>query len=225
MLVSAVIELGGWRMVLRLLLADDHDVVRAGLRAVIEANQGWQVVAEAEDGGKAVAQALETRPDVAVVDYFLPVLNGAEVTRQIKKRLPETEVLIFTLSDDEAVLQDVLVAGARGFVLKGESNGTLVAAVMALANHRPSFSGRLSERLVQAYLADGGSTAVDPLSPRERSVVQLIAEGHSNQEIADLLKLSVKTIEAHRSTAMAKINATSTADVVRYAIKRKLSEL
>src|SRR5215472_16313329 len=107
MLVSAVIGLGAaGGMVLRLLLADDHDVVRAGLRAVIEANQDWQVVAEAEDGGKAVAQALETRPDIAVVDYFLPVLNGAEATRQIKKRLPETEVLTFTLSDHEAVLQD-----------------------------------------------------------------------------------------------------------------------
>src|SRR5215471_4989524 len=128
-------------MTLRFLLADDHDVVRAGLRAVIESSCGWEVVAEASDGGNAVARALETRPDIAVIDYFLPILNGAEVTRQIKRRLPDTEVLIFTLSDDEAVLQDVLAAGARGFVLKGESNRTLLAAVMALANHRPSFSG------------------------------------------------------------------------------------
>jgi DNA-binding NarL/FixJ family response regulator len=200
-------------------------MIRAGLRSVLEANQGWEVVAEAEDGEKAIAKAMETRPDVAIVDYFLPVFNGAEVTRQIKSRLPNTEILIFTLSDDDAVVGEALNAGARGFVLKNEGNEALVAAVIALTNHRPSFSGQLSERLVQSYLLNNRSGAIETLTPRERTVVQLIAEGSTNQQIARLLKLSVKTIETHRSTAMAKIGANSTADIVRYAIKHKLSEL
>ena len=209
----------------RILLADDHEMVRAGLRTVLEAHPGWEIVAEAEDGEKAIARALETQPDVAIVDYFLPIFNGAEVTRQIRARLPNTEVLIFTLSDDDAVVGSALDAGARAFVLKNEGSDALVAAVLALASHRPSFSGQLSERLVQSYLAANRHTVGDTLSPRERSVIQLIAEGHTNQEIAKLLSLSVKTIESHRSTAMGKIGANSTAEIVRYAIKHRLTEL
>jgi DNA-binding NarL/FixJ family response regulator len=209
----------------RILLADDHEMVRAGLRAVLEAHPGWEVVAEAADGEKAISRALETRPDVAIIDYFLPLFNGAEVTRQIKSRIPNTEVLIFTLSDDDAVVGEALDAGARAFVLKNEGNDALIAAVLALASHRPSFSGKLSERLVQSYLTANRRASGDSLSARERSVVQLIAEGHTNQEIAKLLSLSVKTIESHRATAMAKIGAASTAEIVRYAIKHRLSEL
>src|SRR5262245_44521544 len=130
----------------RILVADDHEMLRAGLRAVLEANEGWEVVAEAEDGAKAVAKALETRPDVAILDYFLPLFNGAEVARQIRHRLPDTEILIFTLSDDDAVVGDSLQAGARAFIMKSEGKDALIAAVTELANHRPSFSGRVSER-------------------------------------------------------------------------------
>src|SRR5262245_58510244 len=209
----------------RLLLADDHEMVRAGLRTVLEAQPGWQVVAEAADGESAASLALETRPDVAIIDYFLPLFNGAEVTRRIRARLPHTEVLIYTLSDDDLVVSDSLDAGAKGFVLKSESSDVLISAVIALANHRTSFSRQLSEQLVQSYLTASRSIAAEELTPRERSVVQLIAEGRTNREVARLLGLSVKTVESHRATAMAKIGAKTTADIVRYGIKHRLSEL
>jgi DNA-binding NarL/FixJ family response regulator len=209
-------------MTTRILIADDHEMVRAGIRAVLAGREGWEIVAEAGDGRDAIAKALQTRPHVAVVDYFLPIIDGVEVTRQIRDRLPGTEVLIFTLHDDDAVMSEVLNAGARAFVLKSEANELLVSAVAALEHHRPFFSRKLSERLVQGYLAKGSRTPLDLLTPRERTIVQLITEGNTNQQIASLLNLSVKTIESHRAGAMAKIGATSTAGIVRYAIKHKL---
>jgi DNA-binding NarL/FixJ family response regulator len=208
----------------RILIADDHAVVRSGLKAILEAQPGWQVVAEVGDGKDAIAKAIEAKPNVAIVDYSLPLMNGAEVTRQIRVRAPNTEVLIFTMHDSDALVSEVLRAGARAFLLKSDAQNHLVAAVEALAGHKPFFTGRLTEKLLEAFLSAQIQQEASLLSPRERVVVQLIAEGNSNKEMSGILNLSVKTIETHRAAAMRKLNLTSTAGLVRYAIRNKLIE-
>jgi DNA-binding NarL/FixJ family response regulator len=210
--------------VTRILIADDHEVVRSGLKAVLEARPGWEVVAEVGDGKEAIAKAIETKPDVAIIDYSLPRMNGIEATRQIRARVPETEVLMFTMHDSDALLGEVLQAGARAFLLKTDAQHYLVAAVESLAGHKPFFTGRLSEKLLDTFLSAQGLHNATALSPRERVVVQLIAEGNSNKEMSGILNLSVKTIETHRAAAMRKLNLTSTAALVRYAIRNKLIE-
>jgi DNA-binding NarL/FixJ family response regulator len=208
--------------VTRILIADDHEVVRSGLRTVVEAQPGWTVVAEASDGRDALAKALDTKPDVAIIDYSLPLLNGAEVTRQIRARVPAVEVLIFTMHDSDSLLADILAAGARAYLLKSDANQYLIAAVASLANHKPFFAGRISEQLLDSYLSTHQGKSDGLLSPRERAIVQLIAEGNSNKDMSEALGLSVKTIESHRASAMRKLKLTSTAAVVRYAIRNKL---
>ena len=207
----------------RILIADDHDVVRSGVRAILEAQTGWEVVGEAENGKEAVDQALATRPDVVVLDYALPVLNGIEATRQIRARVPGAEVLIFTMHDTATLVREVLEAGAKGFLLKSDARKFLIAAVESLAAHKPFFTGKVSEALLETYLAKG--TATDSvLTSREKSVVQLIAEGQTNKKIADTLSISSKTVETHRATAMRKLNLDTTAALIRYAIHNKLVE-
>ena len=209
---------------IRILIADDHEVVRSGLKAILEARQGWEVVAEVGDGKEAIAKAVETKPDVAIIDYSLPRMNGIEATRQIRARVPATEVLIFTMHDSDALLSEVLQAGARAFLLKSDAQHYLLAAVESLAGHKPFFTGRLSEKLLDAFLSSHETQNAPVLSPRERVVVQLIAEGNSNKDMSGILNLSVKTIETHRASAMRKLNITSTAALVRYAIRNKLIE-
>jgi DNA-binding NarL/FixJ family response regulator len=207
----------------RILIADDHAVVRSGLRAVLEAQPGWSVVAEASDGRNAAAKALETKPDVAIIDYSLPLLNGSEVTRQIHARLPSVEVLIFTMHDSDCLLAEILAAGAHAYLLKSDANQYLVAAVTSLAEHTPFFTAKVSEQLLDSYLsAQQGET--DGLSPRERVIVQLIAEGHSNRDMSEALGLSLKTIESNRASLMRKLKLKSTAAIVRYAIRNRLAE-
>jgi DNA-binding NarL/FixJ family response regulator len=206
---------------LRILIADDHEVVRSGLRALLSEREGWQVVAEAADGKEAVVQALATAPDIAIVDYSLPLLNGVEVTRQIRQRSPHTEVIIFTMYDNDSLIHDLLNAGALGYLLKTDAKRLLMSAVETVAEHKPFFTGIVSEALLQAFMTKGNDS---PLTARERSVVQLIAEGHSNKKIASILNLSVKTVETHRAAAHRKLNLRSTADLVRYAIHNKLIE-
>jgi len=208
----------------RILIADDHDVVRSGIRSILEGQDGWEVVAEASDGKSAVSKAIETQPDVAIIDYSLPVMNGADATRQIRARLPKSEVLIFTMHYSDALIGDVLQAGARGFLLKSDAQHYLVSAVQSLAAHQPFFTGQLSEKLLETYLTAQGQPAGSTLSSRERMVVQLIAEGHSNKDMSSVLNLSVKTIETHRAAAMRKLNVTSVAALVRYAIRNRLVE-
>jgi DNA-binding NarL/FixJ family response regulator len=210
--------------VTRILIADDHDVVRAGLRAVLESHEGWEVVAEAANGKDAITKAIESKPDVAIVDYSLPVINGIEATRQIHARLPKAEILIFTMHDSDALVGDLLDAGARAYLLKSDAKQYLIAAVESLVNHKPFFTGRVSEQLLDSYLTTRSRRGDGTLSPRERTIVQLIAEGNGNKEMAAILNLSVKTIESHRATAMRKLNVTSTAGIVRYAIRNKLVE-
>lgn len=207
----------------RILIADDHDVVRSGLHTILSSQPGWEVVAEAEDGKRAVELAAETQPNVAILDYQLPIMNGIEATREIRAFHPQTEVLIFTMHESEPLIRELLEAGARGYLLKSDARRFLIAAVEALARHQPFFTGRVSEALLSAFLANTHPSA-DVLTHRERGVVQLIAEGRTNKEAALLLGINLKTVETHRAAAMRKIKANSSADLIRYAIRNKMVE-
>jgi DNA-binding NarL/FixJ family response regulator len=158
-----------------------------------------------------------------VLDYSLPLVNGFEVTRQIRARLPNTEVLIFTMNDNEKLIEDLLKAGARGYVLKSDAKRYLIGAIESLASHKPYFTSQVSEALLRSFLTKP-SPSGSPLTNRERGVVQLIAEGHTNKEIANLLNISLKTVETHRSAIMHKLDLNSSAALVRYAIRNKLVE-
>jgi DNA-binding NarL/FixJ family response regulator len=206
---------------LRILIADDHDVVRSGLRSVLEARSAWSIVGEARDGKEAIQLANQARPDVAIIDYGLPVINGIEVTRQIKARHPQIEILMFTMHDDETLIAQALEAGARAYLLKTDARAHLLSAVDALAVHKPFFTGQISETLLNSFLSNRPAERKEALAPRERIVVQLIAEGHSNREISEILHVSIKTVEAQRASAMRKLQLTSTAALVRYAIRNK----
>ncbi len=207
----------------RILIADDHEVVRSGLRKILESQPKWEVVGEAADGREAISRALEVRPDIAVLDYALPLVNGVEATRQIRARLPKTEVLIFTMHDSETLIRDLLGAGARGYLLKSDAKRFLLAAIELLALHKPFFTAKVSEALLDSFLKKPGQ-AQFALTPRERGVVQLIAEGHTNKQIANVLNISLKTVETHRAAVMRKLNLSSSASLVRYAIRNKIVE-
>lgn len=209
---------------LRILIADDHDVVRSGLRAIVETRADWAVVAEAADGRDAIAKALGTKPDVCIVDYGLPLINGAEVTRQIRTRTPNSEVLMFTMHEEETILQQALEAGARAYLLKSDARAHLLSAIEALARHEPFLTAQISEILLKSFIDKRTAGDGKLLSPRERVVVQLIAEGHSNREIGSILNVSAKTVEAHRASAMKKLQVTSAAALIRYAIRNHLAQ-
>jgi DNA-binding NarL/FixJ family response regulator len=207
----------------RILIADDHEVVRSGLRSILETHPDWEVVAEAADGKEAIVKAVETKPDVAVVDYSLPLINGIEVTRQIRRRLPRTEVLIFTMHDSDALIDELLRAGARGFLLKSDAKRHLIEAIETLAVHKSFFTSQVSETLLKSFILRP-SRSQSILTPREREIVQLIAEGHSNKQIASILSLSLKTVETHRAAVMRKLNLSSSAALVRYAVRNRFVE-
>jgi DNA-binding NarL/FixJ family response regulator len=205
----------------RILIADDHEVVRSGLRAVLEAQPGWEVVAEAADGKDAVGKAAATKPDVAVLDYMMPLINGAEATRQIRARLPQTEVLIYTIHEDERLIAELLRAGARGYVLKSDFSGQLLNAIYSLAEHKPYFAATVSEALLGSFLTpQRGDRAC--LDDGERTVVQMIADGHTNRQVAKRLEISLKTVENRRRVIMSKLHLSSAAELVLYAIRNGL---
>ncbi len=212
-------------MPVRILVADDHQVVRTGLRTLLESKTGWQVCAEAANGREAVEKAGQLKPDVAVLDIGMPLLNGVEATRQIRKLSPQTEILILTMHDSELLIQEVLAAGAHGYILKDDADRNLVAAVDALRRHKPYLSSRVSESVSNP--AGGDSIAFSPssrnrLTPREREVLQLLAEGNSNKEVAAILEISVKTAETHRANIMLKLDFHSVTELVRYAVRNKI---
>jgi len=209
--------------VVRILLADDHDVVRKGLRTMLEARENWQVCGAAATGPEAVKMAASLHPDIAVLDLEMADLDGMEATRAIKKNDPSIEVLIFTMHDSEYLIREVLSAGARAFVLKSEGGRKLVEAIDAVLEHKPFFAARASETLLNSFLksrASGSETSA--LTDREREIVQLLAKGKSNKETAVALGISVKTVETHRSAIMRKLEFNSIAELVRYAVRECL---
>lgn len=214
----------------RILIADDHEAVRSGLRAVLEGRAGWEVVAEARDGKEAVAGAFDKRPDVAIIDHEMPIMTGIEVARSIREQQQTTEILIFTMHDSEVLALQAFRAGARAFLLKSDANKMLLAAVESLIIHKPFYAGSFSNELRSMFSSEvkgvttGRADANQLLSPRERTIVRLVAEGHSNKGVSAILNLSIKTTETHRAAAMRKLNINSTAGLVRYAVRSKLVE-
>jgi DNA-binding NarL/FixJ family response regulator len=209
---------------IQILLADDHEVVRKGLRALLESQPGWKVIAEATDGREAVEKARDMHPDVAIVDIGMPSLNGLEATRQIVKKAPRTRVLVLTMHDTNPLIQQVVKAGARGYVLKSDVASDLVSAVDALCRDQTFFTSKVSQIILDRYVGkpanpEGAPDPDSPLTPREREVVQLLAEGKSSKEVAAVLGISVKTAETHRINLMRKLDCHSVAEVVRYAVR------
>lgn len=213
----------------KILVADDHEIVRRGLRAMLEARPDWEIVAEAVTGRDAIEKAKQTTPDVAIIDVGMPELNGLEATRQVLKALPQTEVLILTMHENEQIVREVLDAGARGYVLKSDAGRDLVNAVDALCQHRTFFSSKISELLLNSYLRHSDRTEVSDsprgrLTAREREIVQLLAEGKSNKEVASSLNISIKTAETHRTNIMNKLDLRSITELVRYAVRNNIVE-
>jgi len=208
---------------LRILIADDHEVVRKGIRSLLEAHPGWEVVAETANGRDAVSSAVRLKPDVALLDIAMPGLNGLDATRQILTDAPNTRVLILTMHDTEQVVRDVLAAGARGFLLKSDAGRDLVSAVEALQSRRTFFTTKVAQLVLDGYLPPNTSpsdqAARGVLTPREREVIQLLAEGKTTKEVATTLNLSVKTAETHRTNLMRKLDLHSVVDLTLYAVR------
>jgi DNA-binding NarL/FixJ family response regulator len=204
---------------IRILVADDHEIVREGLRAIIERQPGWEVCGDAATGREAISQAEKLKPDIIVMDIGMPELNGLDAARQIRKATPEVEVLMFTANETEDVIRQVFQSGARGYLLKNEANKHLVPAVEMLSKHRTYFSSKVSEMIFSGLIHGGLGVEDTVLTPRERETVQLIAEGKSNKEIAASFGISVKTVETHRATIMRKLRLDSIASLVKYAIR------
>jgi DNA-binding NarL/FixJ family response regulator len=209
---------------LRIVLADDHTLFRQGLRRVLEEHEGWQVVAEASDGAEAVRLTLEHEPHIVILDVAMPRLNGVEATRQITRRLPDVPVLIVSMHSDDVYITQALQAGARGFLLKDSADADLVRAVTDLAAGKSHFSPSVTKVVLNDYvrhLAQRGVTdRFDALSEREREVFQLIAEGNSNKDIANLLHVSPGTVETHRARIMEKLDVHNAAEIVLYAVRK-----
>jgi DNA-binding NarL/FixJ family response regulator len=216
-------------MAFRILVADDHEVVRRGLCALLQAQPDWEICGEAGDGREALEKTQKLKPDVVILDIGMPSLNGLEATRQILKVMPQTKVLILTLHDSDQVVREVLNAGARGFLLKSDAARDLVAAVEALRRDKTYFTSKVAAMVLEGYLKNGtpGAQAAAPqtrnrLTPREREIVQLLAEGKSTKEVAVALGLSVKTAETHRSNIMRKLELHSVSDLVLYAVRNNI---
>lgn len=214
----------------RVLLADDHQVVRRGVAGILQdAGPDWEVCGEASTGQEAVALAAQLQPDIVVMDISMPEMNGLEATREIKKSNPATEVLILSMHESEQIVQDVLRAGARGYILKQDAGKDLINAMEAVRAHMLFFTSKVSELVLNGYLRGSaaeasGDSSSGRLSPRERQIVQLVAESKSNKEVANLLNISVKTVETHRAHIMDKLDLHSVTELVRYAIRNNLVE-
>ncbi len=217
----AVYFIRGLKM-LRILIADDHEIVRHGMRRVIEQNPGWEVCAEAEDGQAAVALALREKPNIVVLDVSLPILNGLTVARRLHQELPGSDILMFSMHDDEETINGALAAGARGYILKTDCDQHLTAAIKALAARRPYFSPFVTELILDAAVNDRKKSLLESFTVRELEVAQQVAEGKSNKFIARHLNISVKTVESHRAAAMRKAGVHSGPEFVRFAIRHNL---
>ncbi len=208
---------------IRVLMAEDHTIVRKGLISLLKDEMGIEVVGEAENGREAINKVEELMPDIVVMDISMPLLNGLDATRQIKKRFPDVIVLILTMHIDDAYILEVMQAGASGYIIKKAVPTELVSAIQAVYHGDIYLSPKVSKKVIQEYLkqASAGKEKIAPqLTDREREVVQLIAEGNSNRKIGESLFISVKTVESHRAKIMEKHNLHSTADITRYAIRK-----
>lgn len=214
---------GAAHKTVRVLIADDHDVVRTGVRLMVENEPDWEVCGEARDGREAVAMAAELAPDVVVLDLTMPELGGIEATRQIKRQSSNVEVVMLTAHTSDQLVHDVFDVGARSYLLKTEAAKYLVDAIRAAAQHKPFFTAKVSEVVFARYL-DGRAPERrhQALTPRERELVQLVGEGRTNKEAAALLGISVRTVETHRAAIMRKLALKSVSEVVRYAIQNRI---
>ena len=206
----------------RIIIVDDHEAIRRGVRQIVETKPYYQVVGETGDGRSALEMAKDVRPDIAIIDYSIPELNGLDLSHALKRQNPKIEILLYTMHDREEIVMDVLRAGVRGFVLKSDTEKHLLAALDALAIHRPYFSGAISETLLGQFLESKTTEMASSLTHREREIVQQVAEGRINKEIAARLSISIKTVETHRASAMRKLKLNTTADLVRYAVRNQL---
>lgn len=211
----------------RVLIADDHEVVRKGLRTLLEEQPGWQVAGEACDGREAVEKAKNLKPDVTVLDISMPTLNGLEATRQMMKNNPQSRVLVLTMHESDPLIREVLGAGARGYLLKSDAGRDLVNAVDAIRRNKTFFTARVAQMVLDGYLdkkiaKPDAETPRDRLTPRQREIIQLLAEGKSSKEVASALNLSIKTAETHRANIMRRLDCHSVSELVRYAVRNNI---
>src|SRR3984893_13101578 len=214
--------------ILRLVVADDHDLIRRGLRSLLEEQPGWKGVAEAVDGKKAVEKVLETKPDVAILDIRMPQLDGLQVARQIRNSGLKTKVLILSMHESDALIREMLDAGVRGYLLKTDAGRELVAAVETVRYNKTYFTSKVSQMVFDGYLrkvrdADGAEP-VTRLTPRQQEILKLLAKGQSSREVAEFLGLSLKTVETHRADIMRRLNCHSLSELVRYALRNSIVE-
>ncbi len=215
---------------LRILIADDHDLLRRGLKVLLESHAGWTICAEAHTGREAVVKTEELKPDIVILDITMPELNGVEAARRILKASPNTEILVLSVHYSDQLIRDILDAGVRGYIVKSDSDRDLIVAVEALANHKPFFTPRATELILNNFNSPGGAASGIPeivgdrLTSREREIVQLLSEGKSSKEVASVLSISVKTAETHRANIMRKLEIHSVSELVRYAVRNQIIE-
>ena len=213
---------------IRLLLVDDHTILREGLRSILNTQPDMEVIAEAEDGRSGVKLAFQLEPDIVLMDITMPLLNGLEATRQIKRSRPDIQVLILSMHENEDYIRSALSLGAMGYILKDAPSQELLDAIRNVKNNEPVLSPAVTRLVTTDYLRWGdmhSSENLDGLSPREREVLQLIAEGYTNKEIAEILCISIKTVQAHRYNLMTKLDLHDRGDLIKYAIQKKIIEI
>lgn len=214
---------------LRILIADDHDLMRRGIKGMLESHAGWEICGEAQTGREAVSKAQELKPDIAILDISMPDLNGVDAARRIRKESPNTEILILSVHYSDQLIRDILEAGVRGYIVKSDSDRDLVIAVETLANHKPFLTPRATEVMLMNFKegrmrSDVPTALRDRLTTREREIVQLLAEGKSSKEVAASLSISVKTAETHRANIMRKLQLHTVSELVRYAVRNQIVE-
>ncbi|MGA7622988.1 MAG: response regulator transcription factor [Candidatus Acidiferrales bacterium] len=214
---------------LRILIADDHDLMRRGVKTLLQSHAGWEICGEAHTGREAVAKAEELKPDIVILDIGMPDLNGVEAARRIRKASPSTEVLILSVHYSDQLIREILEAGVRGYIVKSDSDRDLIIAVETLASHKPFFTPRATEVIMSNFSAGGARRELpeslrDRLTSREREIVQLLAEGKSSKEVASSLNISVKTAETHRANIMRKLQLHTVSELVRYAVRNQIIE-
>ena len=209
---------------MRILVADDHGIVRSGIRLLLERQPDLDVIAEAADGVEAVEKALAEKPSVCILDVGMPRMTGLQAAREIRSQLPDARVLMLSMHDDERYLFEALKCGASGYVLKREADQDLVGAIRAVDRGEAFLTNAAERSIIRQWMADGSEGPTVPLTPREEEVVKLIAEAHTNSQIAEILHLSEKTVESHRANLLRKLGMRDRVELVRYAIRRGLIE-